>query len=81
MLDWDRARSSVLGLTQQSTVPVYQIGATVPNWIFPTVGATMAMIGIARVPFDRWLRFGLKLVAVMFVLSWIFLAIAVAIGY
>ena len=69
------------GLTQQSTVLAFQIGATVPNWIFPTVGATMAMIGIARVPFDRWLRFGLKLVAVMFVLSWIFLAIAVAIGY
>ncbi len=69
------------GLSQQATVLAFQIGATVPNWIYPTVGATMAMIGIARVPFDRWLRFGLKLVGVMFLLSWIFLGIAVVIGY
>jgi uncharacterized ion transporter superfamily protein YfcC len=41
----------------------------------------MAMLGLARVPIDRWLRFAIKLTLIMFALSWVFLAIAVAIGY
>lgn len=72
---------TIMGLTQQTTVLAFQFGATIPNYIFPTIGATMAMLGIARVPIDRWLRFALKLTGLMFVMSWIFLAIAVAIGY
>jgi uncharacterized ion transporter superfamily protein YfcC len=72
---------TIIGISQQSTVLAFQIGATVPNYIFPTVGATMAMLGIARVPLDRWLRFAFKLTLLTFVLSWIFVAIAVQIGY
>ena len=72
---------TLAGLTPQTTVTAFQIGATLPNWVYPTVGATMAMIGIARVPFDRWLVFALKLTGLSFLLSWVFLMIAVAIGY
>jgi uncharacterized ion transporter superfamily protein YfcC len=70
-----------MGLTQQTTVLAFQFGATIPNYIFPTIGASMAMLGLARVPIDRWLRFAIKLTLIMFALSWVFLAIAVAIGY
>lgn len=72
---------TIIGISQQTTVLAFQIGATVPNYIFPTVGATMAMLGIGRVPLDRWLRFAFKLMLLTFVLSWIFIAIAVQIGY
>ncbi len=72
---------TIIGVSQQTTVLAFQIGATVPNYIFPTVGATMAMLGIARVPLDRWLRFAIKLTLFTFILSWIFIAIAVQIGY
>lgn len=72
---------TLMGLSQQTTVLAFQMGATIPNYIFPTIGASMAMLGIARVPIDRWLRFALKLTLAMFVMGWIFLAIAVAIGY
>mgnify|MGYP000853098810 CR=1 FL=1 len=72
---------TIIGVSQQTTVLAFQIGATVPNYIFPTIGATMAMLGIARVPLDRWLRFAFKLTLYTFILSWIFIAIAVQIGY
>ncbi|CAM3584672.1 YfcC family protein [Erysipelothrix urinaevulpis] len=72
---------TIVGVTQQTTVLAFQFGATIPNYIFPTVGATMAMLGIARVPIDKWMKFALKLTALMFVLSWILLAVAVIIGY
>lgn len=68
-------------LTPQTTVLAFQVGATVPNYIYPTVGATMAMIGIGRVPFDRWVRFAVKLVVATFLVSWVFLFIAIQIGY
>lgn len=73
--------AEITGLTQQTTVLAFQIGATVPNYIFPTVGATMAMLGIAGVPFVTWLKFGYKFVIAGFVLSWIFIVIAVFINY
>ena len=72
---------TIIGITQQTTVLAFQFGATIPNFIFPTVGATMAMLGIARVPIDRWFKLALKLTFFMFVMAWIFLAIAVLIGY
>jgi uncharacterized ion transporter superfamily protein YfcC len=43
-------------------------------------GGTLAMIALARVPYDRWLRFIFPLVAMLFVLSWVFLAVATVIG-
>lgn len=72
---------TIVGVSQQTTVLAFQFGATIPNYIFPTVGATMAMLGIARVPIDKWMKFAIKLTIMMFVLSWILIAVAVGIGY
>ena len=41
----------------------------------------MAMLGIARVPFGKWLKIGIKLTIAMFVMAWALLAVAVMIGY
>lgn len=71
----------LIGISPQTTVLAFQIGATVPNFIFPTIGAFMAVLGLAKVPLDKWMPFGLKLVGSLFVVSWIFIAVAVQIGY
>ncbi len=72
---------TILNISQQTVVLAFQFGATIPNFIFPTVGATMAMLGIARVPLGRWMKIALKLTAAMFVMAWILIAVAVMIGY
>lgn len=71
----------VLNITQQTTVLAMQIGATIPNIIFPTIGATVAMCGLARVPFEKWVRFAYKLVLAVLVVSAVFILIAVKINY
>ena len=39
------------------------------------------MLGLCRVPFDRWLRFILPLTGMLIIAAWIFLLIAVWFGY
>lgn len=72
---------TILNISQQVVVLAFQFGATIPNYIFPTVGATMAMLGIAKVPLAKWMKIALKLTALMFLMAWILLVIAVMIGY
>lgn len=69
------------GLTQQTTVLAFQFGATLPNYIFPTVGAMMAMLGIAKVPINKWFRMGVILTIASYLLAFVFLIIAIKIGY
>jgi uncharacterized ion transporter superfamily protein YfcC len=39
------------------------------------------MLALARVPFDKWFKFILPLVMKLFVVGWIFIAIATAINW
>ncbi len=70
-----------LGLTAQTAVLAFQVGATIPNFILPTVGAYIAMCSIARVPVNKWWKFGVRLTVPLYIMSWIFVAIAVMINY
>lgn len=70
-----------LGLTAQTAVLAFQVGATIPNFILPTVGAYIAMCSIARVPVNKWWKFGIRLTVPLYIMSWIFVAIAVMINY
>ena len=73
--------ADVLGITQQSMVLAMQIGGTLFNVMMPTVGACLAMCGLARVPFEKWVRFVWKLVLIVFVISLAAILLAVQIGY
>lgn len=70
-----------LGLTAQTAVLAFQVGATVPNFILPTVGAYIAMCSIARVPVDKWWKFGWRLTLPLYLMSWVFVIIAVLTNY
>jgi uncharacterized ion transporter superfamily protein YfcC len=71
----------VLGLTRQTTILAFQIGDGVTNLFNPALGGLIAMLSMCRVPFDRWLRFILPLTGMLLILAWIFLVVAVWIGY
>jgi uncharacterized ion transporter superfamily protein YfcC len=71
----------VLGLTKQTTVLAFQIGDGLTNLINPALGGLVAMIGICRVPFDRWVRFILPVLGLLLVLALFFVIISVAINY
>lgn len=71
----------VLGLTNQTTILAFQIGDGVTNLVNPTLGGLIAMLAMCRVPLDRWIRFILPVVGMILIISWVFLLVAVSIGY
>lgn len=73
--------ADLLGITRQTAVLAYQCGDGFSNMVIPTSGTLMAMLLMAGVPYDRWLRFALPLVGMLLATSAVFLGIAVAIGY
>ena len=73
--------ADLLGITRQTAVLAYQCGDGFSNMVIPTSGTLMAMLLMAGVPYDRWLRFALPLVGVLLLTSAVFLGIAVSISY
>lgn len=71
----------VLGLTRQTTILAFQIGDGVTNLFNPSLGGLLAMLGLCRVPFDRWLRFIVPAMLSILVVAWVFLMISVAINW
>ena len=73
--------SDIIGLHRQVAVLAFTSGDGFSNMVIPTSGILMAMLGLAKVPYGRWLRFMLPLWGQLLALSAVFLVIAVRIGY
>ncbi len=73
--------AGLIGVSPQTAILAFQIGDGVINLIVPTLGGLLAMIAIARVPFDKWFKFAIPLVFKMYILGWTFLIIATVIGW
>jgi len=71
----------LVGMTRQSTILAFQIGDGVTNLINPTLGGLIAMLSMCRVPFDRWIRFITPLMIGLLLISWIYLLLAISIGW
>lgn len=67
----------LLGMTKQTSILAFQIGDGVTNIMYPTVGFLMAVCALAHVPFEKWFKFALRLVAAIYLVGWLFLVIAV----
>lgn len=73
--------SDLVGISRQTAILAFQLGDGVMNLVIPTLGGLLAMIALARVPFDRWFKFIYPLVLKVIAVGWIFIFIAVIIGY
>jgi uncharacterized ion transporter superfamily protein YfcC len=71
--------ADVLGLTRQTAVFAFTCGDGFSNMVIPTSGILMASLGLARVPYERWLRFMGPLLLQLLAVAAVFMAIAVAI--
>ncbi len=73
--------SDVIGVTRQTAVMAFQAGDGFWNMITPTHSVVMASLGLAKIPFGKWFKFALPLVAAWTVWVFIVLAIAVLTNY
>ena len=61
--------SDLIGISRQSTVVAFQFGDGFTNMITPTSGVLMAALGVARIPWEKWVRFIWKFILVLVVIG------------
>jgi uncharacterized ion transporter superfamily protein YfcC len=73
--------SDIIGLSKQVTVSAYKYGDGITNMIIPTSGTLMGFIGLAKIPYQKWLKFILPLVGIWTSIAAVSLLVGVAIGW
>src|SRR5205823_5001839 len=72
--------SDLLGVSRQVTVMAYQYGPGIVGQMLPTDGALMAILALAGVRYEVWLRFAAPLCVALLVLAVAAIGIAVVLG-
>ena len=73
--------ADLTGVTRQTSVLAYQMGDGFTNMIVPTNALLMGMLGLGKIPYQRWVRFIAPLLLKLFVVAAVALVMAVAIEY
>ncbi|HRI83189.1 MAG TPA: AbgT family transporter [Opitutaceae bacterium] len=72
--------SDLLGIPRQAAVVAYQLGDGLCNFVTPTSGILMGILGIAGISFGSWLRWIARLMLLLLVAGMIFLVIGVTVA-
>ena len=73
--------SDIVGVSRQIAVSAYQYGDGFSNTIIPTSGTLMAILGIAKIPYEKWLKFMLPLFGLWVLIATLALIVASLIGW
>ena len=61
--------SDLIGISRQTTVMAFQFGDGFTNMITPTSGVLIAALGVARIPWEKWVRFIWKFILILIVVG------------
>jgi len=61
--------SDLIGVSRQATVMAYQFGDGFTNMITPTSGVLIGVLGVAKIPFDKWLKWVFPFMIVLVILG------------
>ena len=65
--------SDLIGLSRQATVMAFQFGDGFTNMITPTSGVLIGVLGVARIPYEKWLRWIAPFMALLIILGFLLL--------
>ena len=65
--------ANMTGISLQAAVTAFHIGDGFTNLITPTSGVLIAVLGLARIPYAKWVRFSWKFLLAMVILGWLLL--------
>ncbi|HPA87670.1 MAG TPA: AbgT family transporter [Bacteroidales bacterium] len=65
--------SDIVGLTRQATIMAFQFGAGFTDMIAPTSGVLMGVLGMARIPYAKWLKWIGPILLLLVILGFILL--------
>ena len=61
--------SDVIGISRQATVMAFQFGDGFTNMITPTSGVLIGVLGVARIPYDIWVKWIWKLIIALLIVG------------
>ena len=73
--------SDLLSISRQSAVLAFILGDGISNLIIPTNGYLMAVLAIAGVPYEKFVKFVFPLFFILMIMAFIFMFIAIKTGY
>ncbi|MBR5254617.1 MAG: YfcC family protein [Bacteroidales bacterium] len=65
--------ANMTGMSLQAAVTAFHIGDGFTNLITPTSGVLIAVLGLAKIPYAKWVKFSWKFILAMVVLGWLLL--------
>lgn len=71
----------IIGISRQTVVLIFQMGDGITNMIIPTSGVTMAVLGMAKIPWSTWAVWLAPRLLWFYLVAVVAIAIAVIIGY
>lgn len=68
--------ADVVGITRQTATLSLTYGDAITNQIIPTSGALLGILGLSKVPYERWVKYNWKLVVIWTVMAALLLIVA-----
>jgi uncharacterized ion transporter superfamily protein YfcC len=65
--------SDLINLSRQATVMAYQFGTGFTNMITPTSGVLIGALGVARIPYVKWIKWFWPLLVILLILGFLLL--------
>ncbi len=65
--------SDLIGISRQATVMAFQLGDGFTNMITPTSGVLIAVLGVAKIPYEKWFKWVLPFIIVMVLIGFLLL--------
>ncbi len=65
--------SDVIGVSRQATVMAFQFGDGFTNLITPTSGVLIGVLGVAKIPYEKWVKWIWPLILIMIIIGFLLL--------
>lgn len=65
--------SDIVGLSRQATITAFQFGAGLTDMIAPTSGVLIGVLGIAKVPYGKWVKWIFPFLLFIAFIAWLLL--------
>lgn len=65
--------SDLVNLSRQATVMAFQFGDGFTNMITPTSGVLIGVLGVAKIPYDKWVKWIAPFMLILIILGWLLL--------
>ncbi len=65
--------SDLISVSRQATIMAFQFGDGFTNMITPTSGVLIGVLGVAKIPYDKWVRWITPLMIILIILGFLLL--------